>query len=318
MLTATVLEPQSTIEAAALLGELAASEVPVAIAGSVLPSDDGSGIQRLEGIAVTLDEPSSKVAWIGNAALADDDVRSALAVLTAVDGPGVVAHDAKPLIAALNEIEVDLGGLRLDTSLAGLSARPVGQLVPPRRTARHLHRFRLPDDEGPPDGQLDFGDQQVAESERTARTALAASRLGQRLAVALEEDGLTELNDTIEVPLVRVLARMEYLGVGVDRAELESLNADMTAEAEALAKQIQEDAEEEFNVNSTKKLREILFEKLELTPQKKTKTGYSTDQATLEKLVGEHPIIEHLLAYREVEKLRSTYGAVAPRVGGSR
>ena len=71
---------------------------------------------------------------------------------------------------------------------------------------------------------------------------------------------------------------------------------------------IHTDAGEEFNVNSTKQLREILFERLELTPQKKTKTGYSTDAASLEKLRGDHPIIEHLLEYREVEKLRSTYG----------
>ncbi|MGI9615495.1 MAG: DNA polymerase I [Acidimicrobiales bacterium] len=308
-LTVTVLEPESASQAVAKLAELAASEDAIAIAGSVLPIDEGSGVQRLGGIAVTLDEASSKVLWLGVAALTDTEVRSALAVLTAADGPGVVAHDAKPLIAALNEIGVDLAGVRLDTSLAAYLLDPSGNSYPLDELLATYTDFRMPDDDGPPDGQLDFGDQQVADSERTARTALAASRLGQRLAVALEEDGLTELNDTIEVPLVRVLARMEYLGVGVDRTELESLNADMTAEAEALAKQIQEDAEEDFNVNSTKKLREILFEKLELTPQKKTKTGYSTDQATLEKLVGEHPIIEHLLRYREVEKLRSTYGA---------
>ena len=101
---------------------------------------------------------------------------------------------------------------------------------------------------------------------------------------------------------------MDTLSLTINRAELQALNDEMTAEADTLAAQIQTDAGEEFNVNSTKKLREILFETLELTPQKKTKTGYSTDQATLEKLVGEHPIIEHLLRYREVEKLRSTYG----------
>ena len=61
-------------------------------------------------------------------------------------------------------------------------------------------------------------------------------------------------------------------------------------------------------MNSTPQLREILFDKLGLTPQKKTKTGFSTDAASLEKLAGQHPIIEHLLGYREVEKLRSTYG----------
>src|SRR5690606_28227471 len=81
-----------------------------------------------------------------------------------------------------------------------------------------------------------------------------------------------------------------------------------TAEVKELAAQIQEDAGEPFNVNSTPQLRTILFDKLGLTPSKKTKTGYSTDASSLEKLVGQHPIVEHLLAYREVEKLRSTYG----------
>ena len=75
-----------------------------------------------------------------------------------------------------------------------------------------------------------------------------------------------------------------------------------------LGAQIQEDAGEEFNVNSTPQLRTILFDKLGLTPTKKTKTGFSTDAASLEKMAGQHPIVDHLLRYREVEKLRSTYG----------
>jgi len=116
------------------------------------------------------------------------------------------------------------------------------------------------------------------------------------------------LNDEIEVPLVGVLARMEHVGVGVDRDELEGLNSRLGDEARQLAKQIQEDAGEEFNINSTPQLRTILFEKLELTPTKRTKTGFSTDATSLEKLLGQHPIIEHLLRYREVEKLRGTYG----------
>ena len=107
---------------------------------------------------------------------------------------------------------------------------------------------------------------------------------------------------------MRVLARMEVVGVGVDVAELQRLNDQLGAECERLRGEIWKDAGEEFNVNSTPQLREILFDRLGLTPQKKTKTGYSTDAASLEKLLGEHPIIEHLLRYREVEKLRSTYG----------
>jgi DNA polymerase-1 len=82
----------------------------------------------------------------------------------------------------------------------------------------------------------------------------------------------------------------------------------LTDEVERLRQAVWDDAGTEFNVNSTPQLREILFDKLGLTPQKKTKTGYSTDASSLEKLAGQHPIIDHLLAYREVEKLRSTYG----------
>src|SRR5207342_19440 len=82
----------------------------------------------------------------------------------------------------------------------------------------------------------------------------------------------------------------------------------LAAECDRLRGEIIAAAGEDFNVNSTKQMREILFDKLGLTPQKKTKTGYSTDAASLEKLLGQHPIIEHLLRYREVEKLRGTYG----------
>jgi DNA polymerase-1 len=308
VLTVDVVEPATAADVAAALSELTAAPSPIAIAGSVTAAEQGA-VGRLNGVAVVLDETAATVLWVPERVLGDDAVRSALVAVVAADGPGVVAHDAKPLIAALNEIGVDLAGLRLDTSLAAYLLDPSGNSYPLDELLATHTSFRMPDADGPPDGQLDFGDEQIPESEQASRTALAAHRLGERLAAALDEDGLTELNDTVEVPLVRVLARMEHLGVGVDRAELTSLNEEMTAEAESLAALIQEDAGEEFNVNSTKKLREILFEKLELTPQKKTKTGYSTDQATLEKLAGEHPIIEHLLRYREVEKLRSTYGA---------
>jgi DNA polymerase-1 len=116
------------------------------------------------------------------------------------------------------------------------------------------------------------------------------------------------LHDDIEVPLVRVLAKMEVCGVAVDEVALVALRDRLVADCDRLRAAIVEDAGEDFNVNSTKQLREVLFDKLGLEPQKKTKTGFSTDASTLEKLVGQHPIIEHLLEYREVEKLRSTYG----------
>jgi DNA polymerase-1 len=113
----------------------------------------------------------------------------------------------------------------------------------------------------------------------------------------------------IENPLVHVLARMEHLGIQVDRDALGDIKTRLTAEAADLTARLYDIAGKQFNVNSTNQLREILYEDRGLTPGKKTKTGYSTDAATLEKLHDEWPeFIGPLLRYREVEKLRSTYG----------
>ena len=108
--------------------------------------------------------------------------------------------------------------------------------------------------------------------------------------------------------MVRVLAKMEHRGIGVDPAVLTQIRNELVSETEAKRAAVIEHAGHDFNVNSTKQLREVLFDELGLTPQKKTKTGYSTDAQSLEKMRSEHPIVENLLQYREVEKLRSTYG----------
>ena len=161
---------------------------------------------------------------------------------------------------------------------------------------------------GPPDGQLDLTGEAADPAAEAGARAAAAQSLHDPLIAALDAQGLRELNATLEVPLVAVLARMEEVGVGVDVTELTRLRGDLTADCDRLRGLVHEAAGEEFNVNSTKQLREVLFENLGLTPGKKTKTGYSTDAATLERLRDDHPVVGHLLAYREVEKLRSTYG----------
>ena len=170
-----------------------------------------------------------------------------------------------------------------------------------------MYQRQLPA-EGPPDGQLDLTGEVADPSAEAAHRAAAISALHDPLSSALEAHGLGPLNDDIEIPLVAVLARMEELGVGVDVVELTRLRDELTADGERLRGLVHEAAGEEFNVNSTKQLREILFERLGLPPGKKTKTGFSTDAATLERLRDDHPVVAHLLAYREVEKLRSTYG----------
>jgi DNA polymerase I len=172
-----------------------------------------------------------------------------------------------------------------------------------RYTGTHLGM-----NDAPATGQLDLGGGGDARPESTAQRALAVLRLLEPLGAALDARSLRPLYTEVEVPLVRVLARMEAVGVGVDLSALRRLNDDLSTEAEALKREVWNDAGEEFNVNSTPQLRRILFDQLGLIPQRKTKTGYSTDAASLERLRDEHPIVDHLLAYREVEKLRSTYG----------
>ncbi len=321
-LTTTITSPRGA-EAAAMLEKLATGSDPVSVAGLLSENVHRWDVAGLA-LAVALSEKGAEerpaaipVVWLDGETIADPDVLPVLRRLVGADGPGVQAHDAKPLIRALLQHDCGFAGLRLDTSLAAYLLDPAGNAYPYGELLTTYTDFTLPQGTVVPEGQLDFGDSSLTPAEETALEAAAVAILGPQLAAEIEENGLTELNSTVEVPLVAVLAHMERTGVAVDRAELEGLNDSMTAEATALAQAIQDDAGEEFNVNSTKKLREILFEKLELTPQKKTKTGYSTDQATLEKLSGEHPIIDHLLRYREVEKLRSTYGqplldAVAP------
>ncbi len=315
---ATAISSPRGAEAVAVVEKLAAGSDTVSVAG--LLSEDAHRWD-VAGLAVAVAPESAGVAvpvvWLDGDTLAGPDVLPVLRHLLGAEGPGVQAHDAKPLIRALLQHGCGVGGLRLDTSLAAYLLDPAGNAYPYSELLPTYTDHVLPEGTVVPEGQLDFGDNSLTPAEETALEAAAVAVLGPRLAAEIDENGLTELNSEVEVPLVAVLAHMERAGVAVDRAELEQLNESMTAEAAMLAQAIQDDAGEEFNVNSTKKLREILFEKLGLTPQKKTKTGFSTDQATLEKLSGEHPIIDHLLRYREVEKLRSTYGqtlldAVAP------
>ncbi|MBQ6840729.1 MAG: DNA polymerase I [Bacilli bacterium] len=123
----------------------------------------------------------------------------------------------------------------------------------------------------------------------------------------LESEELIELYETIELPLIKVLSDMEKAGVKVDRDVLITQGNDISNKLEELTQKIYEQAGEEFNIASVKQLGEVLFEKLQIAKGKKNKTGYKTDVATLEKLKDEHPIIELILEYRNLAKLKSTY-----------
>ena len=301
VLEAEVSEVSEPTAAVALINALGAASNPLAIAAS----ETGLG----EGLAVVTDPETAEVAFLPVALFADAGVRNALSELFGAGGRPVAAHGAKPLLRDLLSHGIDMRDLQLDTMLAAYLLDPAeSRYLLDEILVRYASLEMPSDDATPADGQLDFGGDAIEPSKVAARAALAVDRLIEPLGLALAAQGLSHLNETIEVPLVRVLAKMENLGIGVDVAELERLRNELRLECDRLRIEIIEAAGEDFNVNSTKQLREILFEKLKLTPQKKTKTGYSTDAASLEKMKGEHPVVDFLLEYREVEKLRSTYG----------
>ncbi len=142
---------------------------------------------------------------------------------------------------------------------------------------------------------------------RTAQISVAIYELYRELLSEIEKNGFSELMFGIEMPLASVLADMEELGFKLDKEGIANYGERLSELAEALTERIYYAAGEEFNINSTRQLGEVLFEKLMLPKSKKTKTGYSTDAETLAKLAPYHPIIEDILDYRQVTKLKSTY-----------
>jgi DNA polymerase-1 len=267
------------------------------------------GRSDLRGLGVATAE---REAFVGAELLADALVRQALNAVVASPAP-LVVHDAKDLLHGLGD--VGFAGLDVDTEIAAWLVDPgAGGYGVDELAARHLG-VSLEAAAQADEGTLDFEGR--AEGDRAGRHAAAVLQLASVLREVLEARELDALYERFERPLIPVLARMEGVGVKVDLEFLEELSADLGKECDRLESRIHGHAREPFNVNSTPQLRVVLFEHLGLTPVKKTPKGEpSTDADSLQKLADQHPIIEDLLRYREVEKLRSTYAdALPPLVG---
>lgn len=152
-----------------------------------------------------------------------------------------------------------------------------------------------------------FDNAEKPKEDKTYIYAYAIYKLYNVLTQKMEEAGSIDLFNKIEMPLTEVLASMQYEGIYIDKQELLDFGKELQEKIDILTQEIYELTGEEFNINSTKQLGEILFEKLKLTAKKKTKTGYSTDVDVLEKIKYEHPVIEKILEYRQLQKLNSTY-----------
>jgi DNA polymerase-1 len=282
--------------------------VSLAVAGAW---EGREGRSPLRGLAFAPLPPGAgpvEVVHFGEAVFDDAGVRTALQDLVGDDGVDISAHDAKALMRGLAQLDVVFSHLQLDTAIAAYLVDPAGDQYLLEDLALRYSGLELGRPDGPPPGQLDLSGTGVDAAGEAARRAAAVARLVEPLSAALAARGMSRLYDEVERPLVLVLAKMEEIGVRVDVDLLRRLASELASEARRLEEEIQDLAGTQFVVNSTPQLREILFNKLGLTPQKRTKTGYSTDAQTLERLRGEHPIVDALLRYREVEKLRSTYG----------
>lgn len=223
-------------------------------------------------------------AWDGGAFSGEAE---ALRPLLESGAPKVCA-DWKTLCKSLAERGWSCNGMELDVSLAAYVLDPSQSDYSVSKLAATYLSRTLPQD--------DLADQ-----------AAAIWQLRPILWQKLEEQGLERLYREIEHPLCRVLCEMEQTGVTVDRKALADFGEMLTGRIEQVQQEIFSYAGEEFNINSTKKLGEILFERLRLPPVKKTRTGYSTNADVLEKLRPMHPIVDAILDYRMLTKLKSTY-----------
>ncbi|HHY83527.1 MAG TPA: DNA polymerase I [Clostridiales bacterium] len=216
--------------------------------------------------------------------LMDDEVWKILQPVIENKKVRKVANNSKSTILFLNKMGISLEGLDFDTQIGAY-------LLEPTRNKYDVEQLLY-----------DYNNINVAQAD--ASDLMLLSRTMKK---RLKEANLEDLYRQIEHPLIHVLVDMELAGFKVDKEMLQQLDEEFSAEVKRLTQEIIELAGEEFNLNSPKQLGEILFEKLGLPVQKKTKTGYSTDIEVLEKLEGMHPIIEKLIDYRQVMKLKSTY-----------
>jgi DNA polymerase-1 len=147
-----------------------------------------------------------------------------------------------------------------------------------------------------------------------AEDADVTFQLYKKLDKELQKEKLNKIAYDVEFPLAPVLEDMEYEGIKIDKKALDKFSKDLQKMLDGYTKKIYKSAGEEFNINSTKQLQVILYEKIGLTSGRKTKTGYSTDARALENLKGQHEIIDYILEYRQAAKLKSTYADALPNL----
>ena len=250
-------------------------------------------------------------AWApGEAALLSfdpEDAKTALTEFSTIlsdERTDKTGHNLKGVLLALKEYSIDLCGTLFDTTVAHYLIEP---------EASHDLKMLC---------SLYLGYQLMEEGQQSSlyqacERADLVLQLRQKLSKELEKRRHVKLMKDVEMPLMKVLATMEYEGVRIDEKALAKMSEELRKESEKVQKEIYKIAGQEFNIGSPKQLGEILFDKLKLGEGKikKTKTGqYATGEDVLLKLANDNPVAQKILDYREYEKLRSTYVDALPRL----
>jgi len=228
-----------------------------------------------------------------------------------------IGQNAKYDMLALSLQDIWVEGIEFDTMIASYILRADGQhnLDALAREYLDYSMVSFEDLTGTGKNQKDIRDVPLEEiGNYSAEDSDITFRLYEKLYDRLEKEKMMTLCAEVEFPLTSVLARMEKTGVVVDPKYLAGMSKELELSLDKIIKEIYKLAGDKFNINSTQQLGEVLFKKLKLTPVRKTKTGYSTDVGVLEVLRHEHPIIEKLLDYRQLSKLKSTYVDALPKL----
>jgi DNA polymerase-1 len=219
----------------------------------------------------------------------------------------IIGHDCKASILSLMKLGMKDFSLAFDTAIAQYLIQPERPSYEIESLALEYLNINLTEADSEEEQLNLFSGALKTNFEWDLKRSLVIKKLQLLLEKKLIEDDLEKLYYTIELPLIEILARMEYHGFLVNKNELTMNSAKLSTKIDILTEDIFRLAGEEFNINSPKQLGVILFEKLNLPFGKKTKTGYSTGIDILEKLEKKHEIIPYIIEYRTLAKLKSTY-----------
>ena len=200
-----------------------------------------------------------------------------------------IGHNLKRVILQLKRLGINLTGLGFDTQLAAYLLNPLAS------------NYSL--------GELcfDYLETNLSQEAHPTETVKLIEELSVSLEERLKKEGLWNLFNEVEMPLVGILAKMQEKGIKIDKAILKEFLKEIKEKREKIEEEVYEEVGQRFNINSPKQLGKILFEKLNLPPLKKTKTGYSTNEEVLQALSLLRPSISKILEYRRLFKLETTY-----------